>query len=144
MSTLDTFVFNDAQSSLNQTWCYDVLENIKDGRSIASKHSSEIIQFKTPNFVIAFSNAYPCMTQLSKDRWKVFYINEDGPSNQEKRLWELRSSKKRSHYCRRFPLYWKKSIEIVWKSSNLNCKSVKRLTLSFFKCKWKYYTFHPQ
>ena len=105
LSTLDTFMF-DARSGLSETRCYDVLEKIKDGRSISSKYSSEIIQFKTPNVVIVFSNADPDMTQLSKDRWKVFYINKDGLSIQEKRLWESRSSRKRSHNCRRFPLYW--------------------------------------
>ena len=105
LSTLDTFMFNDARSGLSETRCYDVLENLKDGCSIASKYSSEIIQFKTPNVVIVFSNADPDMTQLSKDRWKVFYINKDGLSSQEKRLWESRSSRKRSRHCRRFPLY---------------------------------------
>ena len=105
LSTLDIFMFNDARSGLSETRCYDVLENLKDGCSIASKYSSEIIQFKTPNVVIVFSNADPDMTQLSKDRWKVFYINKDGLSSQEKRLWESRSSRKRSHHCRRFPLY---------------------------------------
>ena len=105
LSTLDIFMFNDARSGLSETRCYDVLENIKDGCSIASKYSSEIIQFKTPNVVIVFSNADPDMTQLSKDRWKVFYINKDGLSSQEKRLWDSRSSRKRSHHCRRFPLH---------------------------------------
>ena len=89
LSTLDTFMFHDKRSgSLSEKRCYDVLENIKDGRSIASKHSSEIIQMKTPNFVIFFSNGEPDMTQLSKERWKVFSINKDGLSSQEKRLWE--------------------------------------------------------
>ena len=37
LSTLDTFMFNDARSGLIETRCYEVLENIKDGRSIASK-----------------------------------------------------------------------------------------------------------
>ena len=105
LSTLDIFMFNDARSGLSESRCYDVLENLKDGCSIASKYSSEIIQFKTPNVVIVFSNADPDMTQLSKDRWKVFYINKDGLSSQEKRLWESRSSRKRSRHCRRFPLY---------------------------------------
>ena len=105
LSTLDIFMFNDARSGLSETRCYDVLENLKDGCSIASKYSSEIIQFKTPNVVIVFSNTDPDMTQLSKDRWKVFYINKDGLSSQEKRLWESRSSRKRSRHCRRFPLY---------------------------------------
>ena len=105
LSTLDIFMFNDARSGLSETRCYDVLENLKDGCSYASKYSSEIIQFKTPNIVIVFSNADPDMTQLSKDRWKVFYINKDGLSSQEKRLWESRSSRKRPRHCRRFPLY---------------------------------------
>ena len=95
LSTLDNFMFNDAQSGLiSETRCYDVLENIKGGRSIASKYSIEIIQFKTSNVVIVFSNADPDMNQLSKDRWKVFYINKDGLSSQKRRLWESRSSKK--------------------------------------------------
>ena len=105
LSTIDIFMFNDARSGLRETRCYDVLENIKDGRSIASKYSSKIIQFKTPNVVIVFPNADPDMTQLSKDGWKVFYINKDGLSCQEKRLWDSRSSRKRSHQCKRFPLY---------------------------------------
>ena len=67
LSSIDTFMFNDARSGLSETRCYDVLKNIKDGRSIASKYSSEIIQFKTPNVVIVFSNADPNMNQLSKD-----------------------------------------------------------------------------
>ena len=56
--------------------CYEVLENIKDGRAIASKYASEIVQFRNPNVVIVFSNADPDMTQLSKDRWRVYYINK--------------------------------------------------------------------
>ena len=106
LSTLDTFMFNDARSSLSETRCYDVFENIKDGSSIASKHSSEMIQFKTPNVVIVFSDADPDMTQLSKDWWKVFYSNKDWLSSQEKRLLESRSSRKWSHHCTRFSLYW--------------------------------------
>ena len=52
LSTLDTFMFNDAWSGLSESRCYNVLENLKDSCSIASKYSSEIIQFKTPNVVI--------------------------------------------------------------------------------------------
>ena len=54
LSTLDTFMFNDARSGLIETRCYDVLENLKDCCTIAFKYSSEIIQFKTPNGVIVF------------------------------------------------------------------------------------------
>ena len=63
LSTLDNFMFNDARSGLiSETRCYDVLENIKDGFSIVSKYSSEIIQFKTPNVVNIFSSADPDVT----------------------------------------------------------------------------------
>ena len=64
LSTLDTFMFNDARSGLRETRCYDVLENIEDSRSIASKYSREMIQFKTPNVVILSSNADPDMTNF--------------------------------------------------------------------------------
>ena len=54
LSTLDTFMFNDAQSGLTEKRCYDVLDSIKEGLSIALKYSSEMIQFKTPYVVILF------------------------------------------------------------------------------------------
>ena len=94
LSSVDTFLFNDARSGESEMRSYEVLENIKDGRAIASKYASEIIRFRTPNVVIVFSNADPDMTQLSRDRWKVFYINKYGLSSQENRLWEQRHSKK--------------------------------------------------
>ena len=80
LSTIDTFLFNDARSGQNEMRCYEVLENIKDGRVIASKYASEIVQFRTQNVVNVFSNADPDMTQLSKDRWRVYYINKKGLS----------------------------------------------------------------
>ena len=94
LSTIDTFLFNDARSGQNEMRCYEVLENIKDGRAIASKYASEIVQFRTPNVVIVFSNADPDMTQLSKDRWRVYYINKKGLSGQTNRLWNLQHGRK--------------------------------------------------
>ena len=94
LSTIDTFLFNDARSGQNEMPCYEVLENIKDGRAIASKYASEIVQFRTPNVVIVFSNADPDMTQLSKDRWRVYYINKKGLSRQTNRLWNLQHGRK--------------------------------------------------
>ena len=94
LSTIDTFLFNDARSGQNEMRCYEVLENIKDGRAIASKYASEIVQFRTPNVVIVFSNADPDMTQLSKDRWRVYYINKKGLSAQTNRLWNLQHGRK--------------------------------------------------
>ena len=78
--------YNDARSGQSEMRCYEVLENIKDGRAIASKYASEIIRFRTPNVVIVFSNADPDMTQLSKDRWRVFHISKEGLSAQENLL----------------------------------------------------------
>ena len=87
LSSINTFLFNDARSGKSELRCYEVLENIKDGRAIAPKYDSEILRFRTPNSVIVFSNADPDMTQLSKDRWRVFYINKKGLlSVQEQRL----------------------------------------------------------
>ena len=86
LSTIDTFLFNDARFGKNEMRCYEILENIKDGRAIASKYASEIVRFCTPNVVIVFSNADPDMTQLSKDRWRVYYINKKGISGQTNRL----------------------------------------------------------
>ena len=94
LSTIDTFLFNDARSGQNEMRSYEVLENIKDGRAIASKYASDIVQFRTPNVVIVFSNADPDMTQLSKDRWRVYYINKKGLSGQTNRLWNLQHGRK--------------------------------------------------
>ena len=58
------------------------------------QHLSMLLQFRTPNVVIVFSNAYPDMTQLSKDRWRVYYINKKGLSRQTNRLWNLQHGRK--------------------------------------------------
>ena len=89
LSSIDTFLFKDVRSGQNEMRCYEILENIKDGRAIASKYASEIVRFRTPNVVIVFSNADPDMTQLSKDRWKVYYINKKGLSGQTNSHWNL-------------------------------------------------------
>ena len=94
LSSIDTFLFNDARSGQNEMRCYEILENIKDGQAIASKYASEIIRFRTPNVVIVLSNADPDMTQLSKDRWRVYYINKKGLSGQSNRLWNLQHGRK--------------------------------------------------
>ena len=97
LSTVDIFFFNDARAINNETCCYDVLEMIKDGSATSSKFNSERIQFKTPNIVVVFSNSNPKMKQLSKDRWKVYYINKDGLSSQEERLWKAINIKRTCH-----------------------------------------------
>ena len=57
---------------------YDVLEKIKNGRIVANKYNSAELKFQTPNIVIIFSNDKPEVKNLSKDRWKIFRLqNED-------------------------------------------------------------------
>ena len=94
LSSIDTFLFNDARSGQSEMRCYEVLENIKDGRAIASKYASDIVRFHTPNVVIVFSNADPDTRQLSKDRWKIFYIIKEGLRDQTHRLWNLQHGRK--------------------------------------------------
>ena len=94
LSTADIFFLNEARAINYETCCYDVLEMIKDGSATSSKFDSEVIQFKTPNIVVVFSNSDPNIKQLSKDRWAVYYISKDGLSSQEERLWKARNIKR--------------------------------------------------
>ena len=91
LSTVDIFLFNDARSIMNESHCYPVLENIKDGCATAMKYNSERIQFKTPNIVVVFSNEPPDMKQLSKDRWKIYYIINGSLVSKEESLWKTRN-----------------------------------------------------
>ena len=56
---------------------YAVLEHIKDGCAVSSKYNSIILNFKTPNTLIVFSNSRPDTSSLSKDRWKIYSIDDD-------------------------------------------------------------------
>ena len=97
LSTTDIFLFNDARAINYESCCYTILEDIKDGNATASKFNSEVIQFKTPNVVIVFSNSDPDIKQLSKDRWKIYHINKNGLKSYEERLWELVHTKRVCH-----------------------------------------------
>ena len=73
LATVDIFLFNDSRSVTGEDWnMYRILEDIKDGAATTSKYDNQIIKFKTPNHVIIFSNSWPDMKHLSKDRWKIF------------------------------------------------------------------------
>ena len=79
LATIDIFLFNDARSdTVGIHDAYKVLENIKDGEATASKFDNDIIHFRTPNTVMIFSNKYPQMSKLSRDRWMIFNANKDG------------------------------------------------------------------
>ena len=56
---------------------YELLEKIKNGRTVASKFDSKELKFKTPNTVVVFSNEKPDVSELSKDRWKIFRIRDN-------------------------------------------------------------------
>ena len=56
---------------------YELLEQIKNGRTLAAKFDSKELKFHTPNVVVVFSNERPEEDQLSKDRWKIFQIRDD-------------------------------------------------------------------
>ena len=71
----DIFLFNRLRSDV--TVCYGLLENIKDGYLISAKYRTKSVKIKTPNTIIVFSNKNPYEDQLSKDRWKIYYIRGD-------------------------------------------------------------------
>ena len=76
LATTDIFIFNEPRS--HDTQNYTVLESIKDGCATASKYGSQVLNFKTPNIVVGFSNQNPRMSQLSIDRWRVCSITKEG------------------------------------------------------------------
>ena len=89
LTTTNIFMFNDGRSrSEDEKPCYVVLEAIKDGTAISGKYQSEVVQFKTPNVVIVFSNSDPAMQQLSRDRWQILSITKDGGNRMDGRLAE--------------------------------------------------------
>ena len=57
---------------------YRILEDVKDGQATTSKYDNDNIRFKTPNTLMVFSNHYPKLQKLSRDRWQIFNINKDG------------------------------------------------------------------
>ena len=79
LGTIDIFLFNDSRSvSGEESNLYRILEDIKDGQATTSKYDNDNIRFKTPNTVMVFSNHYPDLKKLSKDRWVLLHPNKDG------------------------------------------------------------------
>ena len=75
--TTDIFLFDVGKAQTDDGVNYELLEKIKNGRILASKFDSKELKFHTPNTVVVFSNEKPDIKQLSKDRWKIFYIKDD-------------------------------------------------------------------
>ena len=79
LGTIDIFLFNDSRSvSGDELNLYRILEDIKDGQATTSKYNNDNIRFKTPNTVMVFSNHYPNLKKLSRDRWILLHPNMDG------------------------------------------------------------------
>ena len=79
LGSINIFLFNDARSVYGEEFSlYRILEDIKDGQATTSKYDNDNIRFKTPNTVMIFSNQYPKVQNLSRDRWQIYNANQDG------------------------------------------------------------------
>ena len=77
LMTIDTFLFDVGKANIDDGVNYELLEKIKNGRTVAAKFDSKELKFKTPNTLVVFSNEKPDVKELSKDRWKIFRIRDD-------------------------------------------------------------------
>ena len=78
-------MFNDARSTSGEKEnVYKVLEDNKDIWATGSKYDNDNIVFKMPNMVMIFSNHYPRISPLSKDRWAIYNANQAGLDVTEK------------------------------------------------------------
>ncbi len=60
LTAVDIFLFNDSRSTKGEEMhIYRVLEDIKDDAPTTSKYDNKIINIKTPNVVMLFSNRQP-------------------------------------------------------------------------------------
>ena len=75
--TTDIFLFDVGKARTEEDMNYELLEQIKNGRTLAAKFDSKELKFHTPNMVIVFSNERPEEDQLSTDRWKIFQIRDE-------------------------------------------------------------------
>ena len=71
----DKFLFNIVKGVYINDVNYKLLEDIKDGKALATKYNSKMMRFKTPNVIIVFLNMYPDTREFSQDRWLIFKIN---------------------------------------------------------------------
>lgn len=65
----------DIARSKSHIFDYSILEEIKDGFIQTGKYEGGTKMFNSPH-VIIFSNEAPNIDKLSKDRWKIYKINE--------------------------------------------------------------------
>ena len=89
LGTTDIFLFNHQRCLPSEDCCYSLLEMIKDGYASAPKFHGSNLRIKTPNVVVVFSNRDPRIRSLSKDRWKIFFITDNGlTADHEEMMWK--------------------------------------------------------
>ena len=78
LELVDVFVFNVPRSFKTLDIPYTLFEDIKDGQAISTKYDSKLLNFKTPNILIIFSNRIASWANMSNDRWiKINLLKED-------------------------------------------------------------------
>ena len=77
LMTTDIFLFDVGKARTEDEMNYELLEHLKNGRTLAAKFDSKELKFHTPNIIIVFSNEKPDVNQMSKDRWKIFHIRDE-------------------------------------------------------------------
>ena len=76
--TTDIFLFDVGKAKTEDDMNYELIEQVKNGRTLAGKFDSKELKFHTPNIIVVFSNEMPDIDQLSNDRLKIFQLrNED-------------------------------------------------------------------
>ena len=89
LATTDLFLFNHQRCVPSEDCCYSLLEMIKDGYASAPKFHGSLLRIKRPNLVLVFSNRHPRIRSLSKDRWQICFITDDGlTAGHEEWMWE--------------------------------------------------------
>ena len=74
VSIIDLFIFNVPRSFNIIDFPYGILEEIKDANVASTKYDGSILELKTPNIVLVFSNEAPEKRKMSRGRWTVYNI----------------------------------------------------------------------
>jgi len=77
LMTTDIFLFDVGKAKTDDDMNYELIEHVKNGRTLAGKFDSKELKFHTPNIIVVFSNEKPDVDQLSKDRWTIFQIRDE-------------------------------------------------------------------
>ena len=93
LSTNVIFLFNGPRATSHESCNYSILESIKNG-TVVSKYNNDVMRFKIPNVVVAFSNHMPNTRELSKDRWKIFRIVNAGLKDITIQAWKTQHGNK--------------------------------------------------